>query len=145
MHPVWGPYPDTLLRFPGAGLVVDLRAAVTPAIAADLARLGLGSEFSVVTACNPRGRLLEADSNQRLGAVLAAVVTRRWPGARPAWGESPDGDHREPGWAIPAPIEVTRDLAAGFFQDGLFRYDGRDFFIVPVLAGGPLVRLPVRE
>jgi len=121
VHPAWGPYPDTVLHFPEAGLTVDLRRAISPHTRTALARLGLGGPFAVVTACNPLGR----------------------PGARLAHGEAASGTHLEPGWALPISLEEVRVLAARFFQLGIFWFDGDCFFIEPVLAAGPAVRLPV--
>jgi len=138
----WASYGDTILRFSGAGLDLDLRRPVGEAERRELRRLGLSGTFSVVTACNPLGRLLEPASNRRLSAQFAAVVVRRWPDARRADGLSPDGSHTEAGWAIPGAIEPARELAARFFQRALFWYDGVQFHIVPVLAAGPVRSLP---
>ena len=84
----------------------------------------------------------------------------------PAWGSSPDTalhfpeaglnvhlratvmGHPEPivnrGWALPVSLEEVRELAARFFQMGIFWFDGDHFFIEPVLAAVPAVELPVR-
>lgn len=140
----WASYGNTIIRFAGAGLSLDLRHPVGEAERKELRRLGLSGTFSVVTACNPLGQLLEPASNRRLAAQLAAVVVGRWPGALEAEGVSPDGSHREPGWALPGPLEPARELAARFFQRAVFWYDGH-FHIVPVLAGGPVLSLPSRH
>jgi len=55
---------------------------------------------------------------------------------------SADGRHVGPGWAIPIPFEEAEMLAARFFQNALFWYDGDRFFIVPVLASGSPLPLP---
>ncbi len=142
MHPSWGTYPDTILRFPEAGLSVDLRLPVSPEAVRSLAGLGLPGRFAVVTACEPLGRSLEESSNSRLTAVLTALVLERYPGARLAHGTSPDGSHMERGWAIPAPLEEIKDLAARFFQNAVFWFDAGSFYIVPVLAALPPLPLP---
>ena len=143
MHPSWWPYPDTLLLFPEADLIVDLRRPISPQSTHALARLGLGRSFGVVTACNPYGRSLEESSNLRLSRVLSEIVRLRLPAARRADGSSPDGGHLEPGWALPEPLEEVRELAARFFQNGIFWFEHDRFFIVPVLATGPTLALPV--
>jgi hypothetical protein len=141
----WASYGNTIIRFPDAGLSLDLRRPVGEAERKELRRLGLSGTFSVVTACNPLGQLLEPVSNRRLAAQLAAVVGRHWPGAHRADGMSPDGSHSEAGWAVPGPLEPARELAARFFQRALFWYDGHLFHIVPVLARGPILSLPSRR
>lgn len=143
MHSALGPYPDTVLTFPEAGIEVDLRTPLSALVRSSLIGAGLGGPFAVVTACNPLGRLLGNASNQRLGTVLEAVVQERHPGARRAEGRSPDGSHREPGWALNTPLETARGLAARFFQNALFWFDGDRFHLVPVIAPGPQISLPV--
>lgn len=143
MHPVWGNYPETVLQFPGAGLNIDLRQPVSPRSLQALATAGLAGSFAVVTACDPLGGPLDPSANQRLSAVFAALVQDRYPGARPAHGISPDGAHLEPGWAIPAPLEEIRGLAARFLQNSIFWFDGVRFSIVPVTLAGPHLMLPV--
>ena len=140
----WASYGDTIIQFTDAGLRLDLRRSVGEAERKELRRLGLSGPFSVVTACNPLGQLLEPASNRRLAAQLAAVVATHWPGARRADGVSPDGSHSEAGWAVPGPLEPARALAARFFQRALFWYDDDHFHIVPVLARGPMLTLPSR-
>lgn len=142
MHPAWGPYPDTVLHFPEADLKVDLRQTISPHTRVALARLGLAGPFAVVTACNPLGSAAEESANRALSAVLSAVVRWRYPGARPAHGRSATGTHDEPGWALPVNLEEARELAARFFQMGVFWFDGDRFFIEPVLAPQPALALP---
>lgn len=143
MHPAWGPYPDTLLHFPEADLIVDLRREISPHTWTALARLGFEGPFAVVTACNPLGRSAGEPANLRLSALLSAVVRWRYPGARPAHGAAASGTHFESGWALPVSLEEARELAARFFQMGIFWFDGDRFFIEPVLAPGPALALPV--
>ena len=142
MHPSWGRYPDTVLRFPEAGLRIDLRRPLSPADLRALADIGLSGPFAVITSCNPLGRPLEEAANGRLTAVLTALVLDRYPAARLAHGGSPDGAHQERGWAIPAPLDEVRALAARFFQNGVFWCDAGRFYIVPVLASLPMLALP---
>lgn len=141
----WASYGNTIIRFADAGLSLDLRRPIGEAERKELRRLGLSGTFSVVTACNPLGQILEPASNRRLAAQLAAVVERQWPGTHRADGVSPDGTHSEAGWAVPGPLEPARELAARFFQCALFWYDGAHFHLVPVLAGGPVLSLPSRR
>jgi hypothetical protein len=143
VHPEWGHYPDTVLAFPEAGIEVDLRRTLSPYTRSSLIAARLAGPFAVVTACNPFGRPLGSMPNQRLTALLEAVVMWQHPGAQPADGRSADGSHVEPGWALCIPLEVARGLAARFFQNALFWFDGDRFHLVPVLASGPPLPLPV--
>ena len=138
----WGPYPETVLHFPEIGLRLDLRLPLSPAILQQLAELGLGGSFAVVTACNPLGSDLDEVGNRRLATVLARLVRDRYPGAHPALGGSPDGSHEESGWALPVPLEDARQLAAQFLQNALFWFEGGRVLIVPVLGPGPDLPLP---
>lgn len=138
----WDAYRETVVRFPGAGLSVDLRRPLGEAERSGFGRLGLPGSFSIVTACNPLGRILEPEANRRLAAQLDAVVAWGWPGARRADGGSPDGRHVEPGWALPGSLDPGRAIAGRFLQRALFWYDGDRFFIVPVHPAGPAVALP---
>ena len=142
MHDPWGPYPETVLQFPEADLTVDLRQPITDHTCGVLRGLGLRGPFAVVTACNPMGQVYGAHANRRLSAVLASVVRWHHPEAIPAHGGAPGGPHLEPGWAVPGPLEEACRLAARFFQNAVFWFDGTRFSIVPVLASGPVLVLP---
>lgn len=142
MDAVWAAYAETVLDFPAAELALDLRQPLGAAARSRLAALGLSGPFAVITACNPLGRVLDDPANRALSRVLDALVRERHPGARPAHGRSPDRSHREPGWAIPLPLAEAERLAAGFFQNALYWFDGTGFVIVPVHAPGPRLRLP---
>lgn len=143
MYSAWGSYRDTVLQFPSAGVNIDLRYPLSPRALHALANAGLAGPFAVVTACDPLGSAHDDNANLRLSAVLAALVQERYPKARPAHGAAPDGTHVEPGWAIPAPLEEVRSLAARFLQQAIFWFDGARFSIVPVHGAGPILTLPV--
>ena len=142
MHEAWGPYSETILHFPEANLTIDLRVPVPPEARGALAGAGLAGPFAVVTACNPMGRVVEPRANQRLSAVLAGVVREQHPGAVRADGGAPEGGHLEPGWALGTSLGQAKGLAARFFQNAVFWFDGGRFSIVPVLAEGPVLELP---
>jgi hypothetical protein len=141
MHRPWGAYPETVITFPDTGLVVDLRRPVTPILRQRLGEIGLAGPFGIVTACNPLGTQIGAEVNRRLSAVLGCRVAG-YAGSRPVVGASPDASHQEPGWAIPAPLDQVRRLAAEFLQNALFWFDGERFSIVPVHGAGQALSLP---
>src|SRR5262245_64913294 len=141
MHRPWGAYPETVITFPDSGLVVDLRRPVNPILRQRMAEIGLSGPFGIVTACNPLGAQIDAAANRRLTLLLEHRVAG-YAGSRPAVGGSPDASHREPGWAIPAPLDEVRRLAADFMQNAVFWFDGEKFSIVPVHASGDPLALP---
>lgn len=141
MHRPWGAYPETVITFPDTGLVVDLRRPVTPILRQRLGEVGLTGPFGIVTACNPLGAQIDAAANRRLTTLLGFRVAG-YAGARSAVGGSPDASHREPGWAIPAPLDQVRRLAADFLQNALFWFDGERFAIIPVHGTGEALPLP---
>jgi hypothetical protein len=141
MHRPWGAYPETVVTFPDTGLVVDLRRPVNAILRQRLGEIGLGGPFGIVTACNPLGSEIDPAANRRLTTLLGRRVAG-YAGVRPAVGGSPDASHREPGWAIPAPLDEVRRLAAEFLQNALFWFDGERFSIVPVHATSDVLPLP---
>jgi hypothetical protein len=141
MHRPWGAYPETVITFPDTGLVVDLRRPVNPILRQRLGELGLRGPFGIVTACNPLGTEVDAAANRRLTTLLAFRAAG-YAGSRSAVGGSPDASHQEPGWAIPAPLDEVRRLAADFMQNALFWFDGERFSIVPVHGIGEVLPLP---
>lgn len=60
----------------------------------------------------------------------------------PVAGASPDGAHREEGLAVWVSRNRARELAARYEQTAFFCFDGREFWVVPVAAAVPAVRLP---
>ncbi|HEX5385514.1 MAG TPA: DUF3293 domain-containing protein [Gemmatimonadales bacterium] len=123
-------------------LSIDLRRPVDAALAAALRALGLGERFAVITASNPRGRLVAAGPNERRRQRLRERIDGLGAAWRPADGISADGGHRERGFAVRLALEEAQALAAEFEQLALFWFDGEAFSIVPVLAKGPVMRLP---
>lgn len=100
----------------------------------------LPPRFGVVTACNPRGKIVSAGKNRvadkRLRAHLKKLGLRHFR----VTGGNKAGTHREPGWGIvfDAPGEA-RALAARCRQLGYFWISsGR--ICLGATAGGPLRR-----
>jgi len=106
-----------------------------------------GADFLVmefVPGSSLADRLAEGSLPEKEALRLAMQVAARYPGARPVDGGSPDGTHREPGWAIPASLEEARRLAGEFLQNAVFWFDGERFSVVPVHSPGEPLALPVR-
>lgn len=128
---------ETILDFADGRLTIDLREPVPASAKRGLATLGLDQPFAVITPCNPRGRVLPASANAERLAAAAQVVAGRTPPAVAAEGRSPDGLHREPGWAIVMPEARAVELARAWKQLGFYWWDGRQFRIVQVKPDQP--------
>lgn len=60
-------------------------------------------------------------------------------------GRSPDGAHRERGFAIPLEPEAAVRLAIKYEQEALFWFDGESFHLVGALSERKPVHLPIDE
>jgi hypothetical protein len=139
--PRWATYPDTILEIHTSPPVrVDLRVPVPPEMARRLRELGIGRAWGTVTAHNP-GRLVERAINEKREEELTAAVTALGVPFLAADGVSPDGTHREPGYAIALDREGAVALASEFGQSAIFWFDGETFWIVPALVGNARIRL----
>lgn len=154
----WAPYRATILEIARrrelepaeaarrgdfeALVVIDLRAAVDPATAAQLVAL-LGPSFVVVTPERPMGRHGDPAEDARRVARFRAELDAS--GARwlPADGRSPDAAHRERGAAIVRPLDAGIALARRWEQRALYAFADRAFTIVAAMDRRASERLPV--
>lgn len=143
--PCWHTYPDTVIELGDpVSLRVDLRVLPGPEQTRALRRLGLGRSFAIVTACNPRGRRLSTEENERRTGQLRAHVEREGIASVRADGVSPDDAHRERGLALAVARDVAIRIAAAYGQSAIFWFDGHRFSIVPALEqDAAVVRLPL--
>ena len=148
--PSWESYPETILEIrDGARLIrVDLREELSADLLDELRALS-GSPalsdpraFGVVTAANPRGHELpDLENGWRVEQLHADLVADDvW--CRSADGVSPDGTHRESGFAVWGPREDVRDLAEQFEQTAFFWFDGTSFWLVATSGAPEPIRLP---
>lgn len=98
------------------------------------------ARFAVVTAHNPRGRILPPAENKRrddaLRRRLDSLKIRRFR----VTGGSEDGAHREAGWGmIVASPAAARELSALFDQNAFYWISGGRIYLGSS-AGGPLKR-----
>lgn len=142
--PSWASYARTILGLgPDLATRIDLRAPVTSQGLAALAPLGLKTMFAVLTACNPRGRVVSAAENDRRTATLHAWLKDKGVPFVRAAGLSPDGEHAEPGVAVSIPQEDAVRLAVRYEQSALYWFDGARFWIVGALVETSPVLLPL--
>jgi hypothetical protein len=107
-----------------------------------LGNLEAVSEFAVVTAFNPYGVNVADEENLRRHSTLRNELESAGVPSIPAAGMSPDGAHREEGYAIWISRDLARDLAARYEQTAFFWFDGQEFWVVPTAVDVPPVRLP---
>lgn len=142
--PSWPHYFETILEIrDGTRLVrVDLRERLSADLRDELRALFDPPAFGVVTAANPRGRELPDIENGWRSEQLNARLTGDGVKCLSADGVSPDGSHREPGFAVWGPREDVRDLAEQFEQTAFFWFDGTSFWLVATSGVPAPIRLP---
>lgn len=142
--PNWSLYPDTVLRLhhPSTPLTVDLRKSLVDVQCRLLRVMGPAEEFGIVTAFNPIGRSLSAAENEARHARLGALLVRDGLPHLPADGLSPDGRHREEGFAVWTSSQAVALLARRLEQSAYFWFDGIAFWIMGALVAVPPIRLP---
>jgi uncharacterized protein DUF3293 len=144
-------YRRTVLSFEG-GPAVDLRSPLGGWERAALADLGLGREFAVLSAENPRGEEPEDASPEeqderdrenvrRVLRLEEALILARVPFRR-VEASSPDGLHRERCVAVALSRPRAEALARAQEQLALFWYDGERFWLWPAEAEAPADALP---
>ena len=143
--PAWAEYPNTILRFHGDGGIVeiDLRVTIRPDQIARLLSLGLGPQFHILTAHNPRGRVASRAQNMRANQLLETELRTQGQAFIPCDGCSPSGEHIEAGVAAVICVQQARAHALAFEQSALFEFDGSVFWLQPALVKGAPRRLPV--
>ncbi len=143
--PSWHLYPETVLELHSADgtLRIDLREPVAPALASRLVRLGPSGSFAVVTSDNPRGRKRDAALNAGGREELSRALRGGGIALLRADGTSPDGAHREQGFAVWLAIEDARRLARDHGQSAYFWFDGAAFRIEGALVDAPARCLPL--
>ncbi len=81
-------------------------------------RGGFPDKFAIISACSPTGKKWKEARNQAADQRLR-LRTRRW-GAHRLTGQSPDGQHTEPGWAVPCSKPTAIKLGKEFQQDAIY-------------------------
>ena len=140
---LWTAYANTVLRFEGQRQIkIDLRLPLSDETRRVLTILLPEKTFAIVTPFNPGGRRAPAWANRwRYFRMRASLVARALPFA-PADGESPDGRHRERGFAIAMGRGNAATLARSRGQLALYWFDGEAFWINDVRTTRPPQRLP---
>lgn len=143
--PSWHAYPGTILRFTRHGFFVDLRVPLSAETIERLRRVASGHAISVLTAFNPRGRIVAEAENLRRHEELAARLKLLGCAFTPCDGTDPAGVHIEPGFAAAIDSESSERLAKEFEQSAYFHFDGRAFWLLPAIVKAASLRLPPRS
>lgn len=142
--PSWARYRAAVLEVGTTPtLRIPLTEPVAPAARARLAAHGFGGPFAVLTACNPRGRPIDAAENARRHAALEARVASEGWRALPCDGLDPHEPHREQGMALLLDEAAAVALACALEQSAIYWWDGDRFWLVPALVQGDREALPV--
>jgi hypothetical protein len=141
----WSQYAETILEIANGDtepLCIDLRRPLSDADRRTLATLGPTSHFGVVTAANPAGTSVAQASNQKRHAALKSWLAEHGQEHRAITGSSPDGEHREPGFAIWLERDDVVSIARRFDQSAIFWFDGGAFWLVGALVDAKPRKLP---
>ena len=140
----WSSYPETVLYFAGdPEVMVDLRVSLSPAVRKGLAGVGLGGEFAVVTAFNPRGVDIGEESNSRRSRELEAELSSLGDFFVRVDACSPDKSHCECSVALVASRSRAIDIAKRWEQIAIFWFDGSSFWIYGAVSDAEPIKLPV--
>lgn len=141
---LWETYPNTILEFSGVQqLAIDLRRPILSDSQRALKAIGFAKSFAVLTACNPLERPASDEDNKRWTDELEKELRALGIRVTKADGVSPDGKHREAGYALGIPMETAKALARKYGQAAFFWFDGEHFWIVPALVQADPIRLPL--
>jgi hypothetical protein len=137
-------YLQTVLAF-GEGpdaFCVDLRQAIDRRVRRRLHRIGLVDPFAVITACNPKGQVLSEPENRERSVALERELRRLGLPVFAVEGHSPDGAHREPGYAAPLDHWEAREIGCRFGQNAVFWHDGARMWLLGAIVDWPPTPLP---
>ena len=137
----WSRYPETVLHF--TDVMIDLRVRVEQPVKDGLKVLGLGSEFGVLTAYNPRGVDTPAEENERLNKEMEAELESSGDFFVELDACSPDKSHCECSVALVASRDRVIEIARRWQQIAIFWFDGEHFWIYGALSDANPIQLPV--
>jgi len=142
--PAWSNYAQTIVEIEREGdpFVIDLRAPLAESERRTLATLGPAASFGIVTASNPAGAAVASDANAKRRDALRRYLIEHGIVHRTATGSSPDGRHRESGFAVWLERDDVVLLARRFEQSAIFWFDGGAFWLVGALVDARTKRLP---
>jgi hypothetical protein len=140
---LWTAYANTVLRIGGRRQIkIDLRQPLSDENRRVLTVLLPEKTFAIVTPFNPGGKRGHSWRNRWRYVRMRARLSSSALHFAPADGESPDGTHRERGFAIAMGRGDAATLARSHGQLALYWFDGEAFWIDDVRTTRPPQRLP---
>jgi hypothetical protein len=140
---LWTAYANTLLRIGDRRQIkIDLRLPLSDETRRVLTVLLPEKTFAIVTSFNPGGKRAHSWTNRWRYVRMRAALASRALHFTYADGESPDGRHRERGFAIALGRGDAATLARSYEQLALYWFDGEAFWIDDVRTTRPSQRLP---
>ena len=140
---LWTAYANTLLRIGDRRQIkIDLRLPLSDETRRVLTVLLPEKTFAIVTPFNPGGKRAHSWTNRWRYVRMRAALASRASHFTHADGESPDGAHRERGFAIALGRGDAATLARSYEQLALYWFDGEAFWIDDVRTTRPPQRLP---
>ncbi|MFP6892478.1 MAG: DUF3293 domain-containing protein [Opitutales bacterium] len=91
--------------------------------------------FVIVTACNPRGEIVNAERNECLDQELSGLLEVKGLVHCRMTGGSPDGSHREPGYLVECDGEVGLELGRKFEQVAIYGVVDGELYLVDCQDG----------
>jgi len=142
--PAWSNYAETIIEIEREGppLRVDLREPIGETARRALATLGPVASFGIVTAANPAGAPVAPASNDQRHGALERYLGEQGFTHRAVTGSSPDGAHRERGFAVWLERDDVVAIARRFEQSAIFWFDGGAFWLVGALVAAKARPLP---
>ncbi len=80
----------------------------------------LSQNFLIITAYNPKGLNAPLSRNLHQDATLKSVLVNRGLAPVRVTGQSPDGQHQEPGWAVELDLNTGLEIARIFKQLAIY-------------------------
>ncbi|WP_406666322.1 DUF3293 domain-containing protein [Gallaecimonas sp. GXIMD1310] len=90
-------------------------------------------DFAVITACNPRSKVLSDQFNDSRDRQLEAELDLAGLDARPLWGCSPDWQYREKSWAVRMSQAQAEALGRRLEQNAIYWVSQDLLYLVPCL------------
>ena len=117
-------------------LAADARPAFLQAVFHGVKPMdGWPDEFMIVTACNPRGEIVDAERNECLDRKLSAFLEDKGLNHCRMIGGSPDGSHRESGYLVEIDLPLGLELGRKFEQVGIYRVVAGELYLVDCKDG----------
>lgn len=129
-------YADTVLELGDPPVLeVDLRQSLSHEELERVRQTAGASEFTVITAENPRGSPGAPEANEAANEALREALQGAELPFMAAAGRDPEGTHREASFLVRGPSEPVLALAREFEQDAVFRFDGNRFLLIESASG----------